>query len=302
MMLQTIAGIEAGGTKILCALAAPDGRILAQARVPTGDPDTTFAGMAAFFDEQRRRHGFVRSGGIASFGPLDLDHASPGFGQLTTTPKPGWAAVDMRGRIADLLNAPVAIDTDVQCAAMAEAEAGTGQGLDRLCYVTVGTGIGIGYVERDRSTAGTAHLEAGHIRVPRASGDAAFAGTCPYHGDCLEGLASGPAMAARWSMGAEHLSVDHVGWEYEAHYIASLCVTLAYTLRPNRIVLGGGVMDRTGMHDRVRRQFVKQTAGYALDRWSAVPETFIARPTLTDPSPGLVGALLLARTVQSNAE
>ena len=301
MSSHTLAGIEAGGTKILCAVATVTGEVLAQARIETGAPDATFATLAAFFAAQRDTYGPVVAGGLASFGPLDLDRGSPSYGRLTTTPKPGWGGVDMLGRVAAMLGAPVAIDTDVSCAALAEAREGAGRGLDRLCYVTIGTGIGVGIVEHGRIARGAGHPEAGHIRVPRASGDAAFGGACPYHGDCLEGLASGPALAARWNMGAEYLTEDHVGWEQEAHYLACLCVALTYIARPQRIVLGGGVMERVSLHDRVRARFADLTGGYALDRWSADTATFIATPVLREPSPGLVGALLLAQALSNGA-
>lgn len=295
MAYDLIAAVEAGGTKILCAVVDRDRAILASTRIATTDPDTSFAAMAAFFAGQTMRHGPVAAGGVGSFGPLDLDRGSPGYGRLTTTPKPGWAGVDMRGQVAAMLGAPVAIDTDVNCAALAEALHGATRGLDSSCYVTVGTGIGVGHVARGRPVAGVGHPEAGHIRVPRAPGDAAFAGTCPYHGDCLEGLASGPAMRARWGIAAEDLPDDHPGWEVAAHYLACLCVTLTYTVRPQRIVLGGGVFERASLYDRVRARFVALAVGYALDRWSAAPAGFLCAPALREPSPGLVGAIELAR-------
>lgn len=295
MTQPLIAGIEAGGTKILCAVAHTDGTIVAQTRIATGLPDRSFADIAAFFDAQARRHGTIRAGGVASFGPLDLDRGSPSYGRLTTTPKPGWSGVDMLTRLGDVLQAPCVIDTDVNCAALAEARHGAAYGLDRSCYVTIGTGIGVGIVRSDGSAAAAGHPEAGHIRVPRARDDAGFAGVCPYHGDCLEGLASGPAMRARWGVAAEDMADDHAGWDVAAHYIACLCVNLTYTARPQRIVLGGGVMEHAGLHDRVRGRFAALAGGYALDRWSADPASFLVAPALREPSPGLVGAIALAR-------
>lgn len=296
-----VAAVEAGGTKMLCVVASGGGEVLAQVRIATGEPDATFAAMAAFFAAERQKHGPVRAGGIASFGPLDLDRGSPHYGRLTTTPKPGWAGVDMLGQVAGMLDAPVAIDTDVACAALAEARAGAGHGLDRLCYVTVGTGIGVGFFEHGHSVGGAGHPEVGHIRVPRAPGDESFAGVCPYHGDCLEGLASGPALAARWGGGAEHLPEDHVAWHQQAHYIACLCINLTYTARPQRIVLGGGVMERAGLYDRVRTRFAELMGGYAPDRWSGDPASYIAVPMLREPSPGVAGALMLAQKVSIGA-
>ncbi len=288
-----VAAIEAGGTKFVCAVATAGGTVLAQARLATQDPETTFAAVAAFFAGERARRGPVVAAGVGSFGPLDLDPASAGFGRLTTTPKPGWAGVDMRGRVAAIVGAPTAIDTDVNCAGVAEARFGAGRGRARLCYVTVGTGIGVGIVEHGRPLGGVGHAEAGHIRVPRAPGDG-FAGLCPWHGDCLEGLAAGPAMAARWGQPAETLGDDHPGWAMAAHYLAALCVKLTYTVRPERIILGGGVAAHPLLHDRVRAAFVRLAGGYALDRCSADPATFICRPELIDPPAGLIGAIALA--------
>jgi len=292
---ELFAGVEAGGTKVLCALSHADGEILAQTRIPTASPDETFEAIDTFFSREMRLHGQASAAGIASFGPLDLDRASPSYGRLTTTPKPGWSGVDMLGAVRGIVKAPTAIDTDVNCAGLAEARYGAGCSFDRLCYVTVGTGIGVGYIDNGRPVAGVGHSEAGHMRVPRAAGDHAFAGICPYHHDCLEGLACGPAMAARWGRSAEELGADHMGWQFEAHYLASLCVNLTYLLRPERIILGGGVMAHRPLLDRVRMQFAEMTAGYSLDRCSADPASFICLPVAQEPSAGLLGAIELAR-------
>ncbi|WP_404337755.1 ROK family protein [Sphingomonas sp. MMS12-HWE2-04] len=292
MSKDLFAALEAGGTKMICAVANADGDVLAQARIATTTPDQVFDAIAAFYRAQREEHGPIRAGGIASFGPLDLDPASASHGHLTRTPKPGWSSVDMLGRFTDIVGAPSRIDTDVNCAAMAEATRGAGQGLDRLCYMTVGTGIGVGLFERAALHPPVAHAEVGHIRVSRAPGDD-FAGICPSHQDCVEGLACGPAMKARWSRSAEDLPADHPAWDYAAHYIAAICVNLTYIARPQRIILGGGVLEHGALYPAVRRQFGAMTAGYALDRHSADVETFICPPVLQDP--GLVGAIELAR-------
>ncbi len=294
MPTSLIAGIEAGGTKMLCAVARPDGRVVERARFDTVEPDATFAGIAAFFAGARDRVGPVAAGGIASFGPLDLDRASPTHGHLTGTPKPGWSGVDMLGRIAAMLDAPVAIDTDVNCAALAERRRGAARGLDRVCYVTVGTGIGVGIVSgTGLHDVGTGHPEAGHMRVARAPGDD-FPGICPSHGDCVEGLACGPAMRMRWGVPAQDLPHGHVGWDHAAHYVAALCANLTYVVRPQRIVIGGGVLERPGLIDAVRRDYRRAMAGYALDRFCADADTFLVLPELRDPSAGLVGAFEIA--------
>lgn len=289
-----IAAIEAGGTKFLAAVATSDGRVLAEERIATRAPDETFAAVAAFFGREREARGPVRAGGVASFGPLDLDRSSSGYGRMTTTPKPGWSGIDMLGRVRAIVDAPTLIDSDVNAAGMAEARYGAGRGMNRLCYVTIGTGIGVGVIEHGRPLGGVGHPEAGHMRVPRAPGDE-FAGVCPYHGDCLEGLASGPAIAARWGVPAEALGEDHPGWAMEAHYLAELCVNMTYLIRPDRIILGGGVAAHPLFHDRVRSCFTDLLAGYAVDRRSADPATFICAPEAREPSAGLVGAMALAR-------
>lgn len=292
-----IAGIEAGGTKMLCALAREDGELLAQARIATTAPVQTFAAVGDFFARATDEHGRPVAAGIASFGPLDLDRRSNRYGSLTTTPKLGWSGTNMVTCIEQLLDAPVAIDTDVNCAAVGEACRGAGRGVERLCYVTVGTGIGVGILERGRPMGALGHSEAGHIRVPRAPGDEAFTGNCPFHGDCLEGLASGPAMAARWRAAAETLDADHVAWQFEEYYLAALCINLTYSLRPERIIIGGGVMENPLLLARVRTRYEALAGGYALDRCSADPETYICAPACRDPSPGLLGAFELARNL-----
>lgn len=289
----TIAGVEAGGTKMLCALTTTGGEVLEQARIATGEPDGTFAEIAYFYAAAVERHGPVVAAGVASFGPLDLVKSSATYGCLTATPKPGWSGVDIRSAIAGIVGAPTAIDTDVNCAALAEMRQGAAQGLDRVCYVTIGTGIGVGIVEGGRTNSGTGHPEAGHVRVPRAPGDD-FAGICPAHGDCLEGLACGPAMQARWGRPAEDLPDDHVGWRFAAHYIAALCTNLTYAIRPQRIVIGGGVMQRASLLAAVHGVYRDMMAGYALDPRSASVETFIVPPHPSEVSAGLTGALAMA--------
>lgn len=288
------AGIEAGGTKVLCAVANNRGEILMDVRIPTTTPDQTFAQVAAFFAAQEAKVGAIKGCGIASFGPLDLDQDSESYGHLTTTPKLGWKGVDMLGRLTAILPVPTLIDTDVNCAALAEGMSGAATGLERFCYMTVGTGIGVGIIDVGRATGGAGHPEVGHIRVARAPGDG-FAGICPSHGDCVEGLACGPAMKARWHASAEDLPSDHVAWEYEAHYIASICLSLTYITRPQRIIIGGGVLERSSLYAGIRSAFVKLTAGYALDSWAKQVETYLSAPGLSQPSPGLVGALAMAR-------
>lgn len=288
------ATVEAGGTKILCAIADADGHFLEQIRISTGSPTETIRQIADFYRSLPVAYENIRATGIASFGPLNLDRNSADYGQLTTTPKPGWSLVNLRREMENILPCPAEIDTDVNCAGLAEGMFGAAQGLDRFCYITVGTGIGVGIIDKGNPLSGVGHPEVGHMQLPRAPGDD-FAGICPYHGDCAEGLACGPAMKARWNQSAEDIPEDHVGWAFEAHYIAAICVNLTYTLRPQKIVIGGGVMERSSLYAPVREAFSTLMAGYSPDQYSTDIEQFLSAPALHTPSPGLMGAFELAR-------
>lgn len=293
MSQQYFAAVEAGGTKILCAIADGHGHFLEQIRIPTQTPRETLGQLADFF--RHRSNQYAISGtGIASFGPLNLDQNSPDYGQLTTTPKAGWSSFNLRREMENILPCPAVIETDVNCAGLAEGLFGAARGLDRFCYITVGTGIGVGIIDNGSPLAGASHPEVGHMRLPRATGDD-FAGICPFHGDCAEGLASGPAIKARWNRSAEDIPEDHIGWLFEVNYIAAMCVNLTYTLRPQRIIIGGGVMERSSLYAPVRETFDKLMAGYSLDKYSADSAHFLAAPALKSPSPGLMGALELVR-------
>jgi fructokinase len=191
-------GVEAGGTKILCAVGDGETGARETVRIATRDVDSTTREMLAYFEGARSRHGAVSAIGLASFGPLDLDPTSPTFGRITATPKPGWNGADLRGALAGRLAVPVAIDTDVNAAALAEARLGAARGCASVAYVTVGTGIGFGLLSDGRTVRGRGHPEAGHLIPRRHPAHDGFAGCCPFHGDCLEGLASGTAIMAAW--------------------------------------------------------------------------------------------------------
>ena len=289
-----LAAIEAGGTKFISALATPEGEILERHRVPTTSPEETLAAVLEFFHDAARRHGAIAAAGIAAFGPLDLDPASPTFGAVVTTPKPGWSNFNILDAVRSGLDVPVGIDTDVACAALAEGREGAARGCDVHAYVTVGTGIGVGLVSMGRPLVLAGHSEMGHIRVSRRSGDV-FPGRCPYHGDCLEGLACGPAMTDRWGSPPEDLDDDHPAWDLQAAYIADLCATLIYTIRPDRIVIGGGVFERASLYPRVRRALFSALAGYALGPRERHLDSLVVPPGVTRAPPGLLGALELAR-------
>jgi len=294
MVAPLYAAVEAGGTKIVCGVGSAETGSLETARIETGEAAATIRAIIDFFGAAGARHGPIQAAGIASFGPLDLDPESPSWGRITTTPKPGWQGVDLRGSIADALGVRTGINTDVNAAALAEATHGAARGRKNVAYVTVGTGIGVGLLSGGRMVHGLGHPEAGHLRLPRHERHAGFAGICPFHGDCLEGLSSGPAIKAAWGGSLDMLADDHPAWEVEAHYLAELCATLILTVAPEHIVLGGGVMSQQRLLPAIRAATLQSLAGYAA-AWVA-PDTADARitgPGCKEPS-GLVGAYLIA--------
>ena len=282
---RMLAGIEAGGTKFVLAIGTSPTQIVARHTIPTRTPDITLAEAAEWFE----RYGKIDALGIASFGPLELDTSSPDWGKITNTPKPGWSGCDLAGYLGERLRVSVGFDTDVNGAALAECELGAGAGLSSLAYVTVGTGIGGGLVIDGQAVHGAAHPETGHIFPRRHAGDAPFAGVCPVHGDCLEGLASGPAVKARWGVALSDLPQDHEGHEIIADYLGQLCHSLFAMTAVEAIVMGGGVLKTDGLLERVRRAAVRLDAGYLPGRSRQV----VLAPGLGDDA-GIAGALLLA--------
>lgn len=280
-----LAGVELGGTKCICTLGTGPDDMQAQVEIPTTSPDLTLAAIARVLDGWD-----FRALGIASFGPLDLDPASASFGSIISTTKPGWNGADLtslaQGR-------PFEIDTDVNGAALAEGRWGAAQGLESWAYVTIGTGVGVGSVSAGQILRGAGHSEAGHQRVPKLAGDL-FAGCCVYHGDCVEGLASGPAIAARAGKDGRDIAPDDEAWNHAAHAIAMLCHNLVLTTLPQRILIGGGVaMGQPQLLTAVRRHLRESLAGYgAAERM----EDLISLPGLGEHA-GPCGSLALASTV-----
>jgi fructokinase len=285
-------GIEGGGTKFICAVGAGDGPLLARTSVPTSDAATTLAACVEFFRESAQRHGAIAALGIGCFGPLQLQADAPAFGHMLDTPKPGWSGVDVVAPLRAALGVPVAVDTDVAAAALAEWQLGAGRGLRSLAYVTVGTGIG--GASLPQPTARLMHAEMGHLPMRRDARDARFAGTCPFHHDCAEGLASGPSVRARWGCDLSELPAGHVGRELIAGYLGQLAAAIVLMLGPHRLVMGGGVMNEA-MLARVRVAMRECLAGYvpAL-RQAAEIDSYLCAPALGSDS-GIHGALLLAR-------
>jgi fructokinase len=288
-----VGGMEAGGTKFVCAVGTSPDDVRAEKRFPTTDPAATLAQAIEFFRTAQRETP-IRALGIASFGPIDLDPNSGTYGSITTTPKQGWGMVDMVGTMQRALDVQVGFDTDVNAAALGEVRWGAGQGLDNVLYLTIGTGIGGGVVANGRVLHGLVHPDMGHVRIPHDWTGDPFPGVCPYHGDCLEGLASGPAMEARWRARAETLPDDHPAWALESKYLGFALANYILTLSPERILLGGGVMQRTLLFPQIRRNVETVLNGYVnAPQVRAEDEEYIVPPRLGTRA-GVLGALALA--------
>jgi fructokinase len=293
---QLLAGIELGGTKCVCVLGTGPENIVAQERVPTRDPAETLAHIESVLSDWATRHGAFSALGIASFGPLDLNRSSATYGHIAATPKPGWSNTPLAGRLAQRLRVPVAIDTDVNGAALAEGRWGAARGLANFAYITVGTGIGVGLVMNGSTVYGCHHTEMGHIRIVRLAGDE-WPGACAFHGDCVEGLASGPAILARTGAAAETLPPDHPVWGTVVHALAQLLHSLVLTTAPQRIVIGGGVMGSSGaLLVRVREELRRSVNGYLkVDELESGLAGYVVPPALGSLA-GALGALVLAES------
>ena len=291
---EVFGGIEAGGTKFVCMIGSGPNDIRLVERFPTSNPADTLTRALAFFQK-----GFsiqpLSALGVACFGPIDLNPASPTFGYITTTPKPGWANTDIMGILRAALDIPVLMDTDVNAAALSEHMWGSADRCDPLIYLTVGTGIGGGAIVNGKPIHGLVHPEIGHLRIPHDWETDPFAGTCPYHGDCFEGLASGPAMQKRWGRAAESLPEDHPAWDLEAHYIALALMNVIVSFSPLRIIIGGGVMQHTSLFVGVRKKVLGLINAYIqsptiLDN----VDNYIIPPVLGNQS-GVLGAIALCK-------
>lgn len=286
--------IEAGGTKFVCAAGYGPAEIPEDCRVviPTAAPATTLAAVVEFFEAVTRRYGALAGIGIAAFGPVDLDTRSPTWGRILATPKPDWSHTSLVAPL-ERFGCPLAIDTDVNAAALAEARLGAGAGLGSLVYVTVGTGIGGGVFAADRTLKGLLHPEMGHIRVKRDPRDEDFAGVCPFHGDCLEGLASGPAVMARWQTRADRLPDQHPAREVLGDYLGQLAATVALMVSCERIVFGGGVVSGGRLLPYIRQSARRWLGGYLpIEARAGGFERYITAPGLGDAA-GTAGAMLL---------
>ncbi|MFN7180293.1 ROK family protein [Hyphomonas sp.] len=289
---QRFAGVELGGTKCI-ALLVEGNAILDQVSVPTTSPRETLPGVNQHLTRWQAEGGFAALG-IASFGPLQLNPARPDFGRMLSTPKYGWSGADVAGTLTEGLTCPWNIDTDVNGAALAEYLWGAGAGCDSLCYITIGTGIGGGLLLHGRPIHGAMHPEIGHIRTRRMPGDT-FGGICPFHGDCIEGLISGPALAARFGAPAETVPDTHPTWPDVAADIAELAGTILLTTSAQRILFGGSVSAyRPFLLPMVRTRLVEQLSSYLPFLNAASAEDIIRLPALgTEAGPR--GAIALAR-------
>jgi len=292
-----LGAIEAGGTKFVCGIGTgPED--LETVQFPTTTPAATLQTAIDFF--RSRAAGRLQAVGIASFGPIDLRLESPAFGHIAATPKEGWSNTDIAGEIRRALDVPVGFDTDVNGSALGESRWGAAQGLSDFLYLTVGTGIGGGAVVHGRILHGLTHPEMGHIRIPHDRLADTYPGGCSFHGDCLEGLASGPAIEARWGLSARDLPADHPAWKLEARYLALGLASWVCTLSPKRIVMGGGVMQQEHLFPPIRAELARLLNGYI-----QAPEIrermqdFVVPPCLGSRA-GVLGALVLAE--RANAE
>jgi fructokinase len=279
----------------VCILGTSPQDVLAQVRVPTTDPISTFREITAVLESWRRECGAIAALGVASFGPVDLQRRSPTYGYITTTPKSGWAHTEIVGRLARLFNVPVGFDTDVNGAALAEGQLGAARGLDDFAYITVGTGVGVGIVANGRTILGCNHTELGHLRVVRAPGDS-WPGHCEFHGGCVEGIASGSAIAARTGASVESLAADHPVWDLVANALAQLLHALVLSTAPRRIIFGGGVMSANAhLYPRIRSQLQVSLNHYVqVPELASLIDEYIV-PAMLGSLAGPAGALVLAQ-------
>ncbi|WP_336774688.1 ROK family protein [Paenibacillus sp. MMO-58] len=282
-----IGAIEAGGTKFVCGIGNEHGEIKERISLPTEHPDSTLREVLNYFRDKQ-----VEAIGIGTFGPIDIDPASPTYGFVTTTPKPGWSGYDFLGTMKRELPVPYGWDTDVNAAAFGEAKWGAAKGLNSALYYTVGTGIGVGVYTEGKLVHGLLHPEGGHVLTRRHPEDT-FAGFCPYHGDCLEGMAAGPAIGQRWGVKADELTKDHPAWQMEAFYLGQAISSAILLLSPKKVILGGGVMHQEQLFPLIRAEVQKNLNGYAShEALREGIDSYIVPPGLGDNA-GLCGSVAL---------
>jgi len=284
-------GVETGGTWVVCALGTGPGALVAEHTFRTAGPRETLAQIAEFFEAHTRPAAI----GVASFGPVDLNPDSPSWGHVTMTPKPGWSHAPVAPVLAQRLGVPIRFDTDVNAAALGEHRWGAGQDVESLCYLTVGTGVGAGLVIDGNPVHGLIHPEVGHLRIPHDRQRDPFAGSCFVHGDCWEGLASGPALAERWGADPRTLADDHPAWVLEAEYLALGILSIVCVASPQRVIVGGGVMERGCLLAAVRCRLPELLGGYLESALLGEEiDRYLVAPALGDRA-GVLGAISLAQ-------
>ncbi len=289
-----IGGIEAGGTKMVCAIGDEKGELFERVTIPTRQPEETFEEMIRYFSDKQ-----IEALGIGCFGPVDLNRSSATYGFITSTPKPGWKNTDVVGRFQKALSVPVGFDTDVNGAILGEVMLGAAKGCENAIYITVGTGIGVGVYVNGGLLHGLVHPEGGHILLAKHPKDT-YSGKCPYHGCCFEGLASGPAIEERWGKKAELLADEMNVWELESYYIAQAITNYILTYSPQKIILWGGVMHQNQLFEQIRAKVPELLSGYI--QHPAVTEKiadYIVPPALGD-NPGILGAIQLGVLARKN--
>ena len=279
--------LEAGGTKMVCALGNEKGEISEQISLPTLQPEDTIPHIIDYFKDKK-----IEALGVASFGPVDLDPESPTYGHITTTPKPGWKNYDLVGTLQKALNVPIGFDTDVNGSLLGEVTFGDSKGLSDVVYITIGTGVGGGILSGGKLVHGMLHPEMGHMLI-RPRHDDKYAGRCIFHHNCLEGMAAGPAIEDRWGASGKELAGRDEVWELEAYYIGQALVNLILTLSPKRIILGGGVMHQQQLFALIREEVSKALNGYLDTKELSALDTYIVPASLNDDQ-GIMGCLKLA--------
>lgn len=295
-----LAGVELGGTKCVCVLATSAGEILAQERVDTEAPDVTLPRIQAILRQWFGSGHPIGALGIASFGPVDIDRASPQWGHIGQTPKPGWTGVGIAQTLSEGLGVPVVLDTDVNGAALAEMRWGAAAGLSDYAYVTIGTGVGVGLIVNGAPICGFGHAELGHMHIARVQGDT-WPGSCPYHGDCVEGLAAGPAIIQRAGKRASLIAKDDPIWQLVGHAIAQMLHNIVLTATPRRIFLGGGVITaQPQLFPIIRRELQASLNGYVHSAELDRIEDYIVPPGLGTLA-GPLGPIALAAGAEPQA-
>ena len=293
--MRVYGALEGGGTKMVLAIVSEEGKIQEKTSIPTRTPAETMPEMIGFF-----RRFPIEALGIGCFGPLDLNPDSPTYGSITATPKLPWRNYPLTAAFRNALDIPVGLDMDVNGAALAEATLGAAKGLESCLYVTVGTGIGGGLIIHGKPVHGLTHPEIGHMAVTPLPEDPLPGGICPYHGNCLEGMASGPAIEKRWGISAKELPEDHPAWELESAYLAQLCASAMLSFSPEKIILGGGVMQQKFLLSGIRAKTIETLHGYIVHpAIEAGLKDYIVEPGLGTES-GILGAYLLARDAERN--